>query len=442
MTGILSSVPELWAKQPVSLKGMPVSQFLQAKMSIGKAEQKHCEARNYLVAHCREILDIALASPETPDTNKAFLLLSTSPSQVANALMRDELFLMKATEVLCGQATDYSRVNRLSCILNNIFDKAEDGFEDTLGVLTQLLAFVDDPSVFALFCSILEDDSKLTDFQTLLLETHFATFVLNAFISQCPPQKAANLCAIVHHCLNNPRLRKSFICVQVLNTLLRFLGSDDVLVQNQLWQALSAFCCQGVGSHMVNVLRHALAMLREKLPRLNMYHTYACDFVEKMMRFCPEIFTDDDRKVVIEIILSMMKNHGNATNMVASVFRLLRTCVKTKGLRKDVIAAVFPHVILQAQAKERTAVAACSLAFMADVEDSRANNKAVNSVLCADKSYVHFLTTYLKPYMALMALPSYGGPVAKYVKKSSSLGDVSKHVKIDGVKITSCFKRA
>ena len=108
------------------------------------------------------------------------------------------------------------------------------------------------------------------------------------------------------------------------------------------------------------------------------------------------------------------------------MFPLLRTGVTTKEMRRDVLTRVFAVLIEYAQAKARTAVAACSLVFMADVENSRANNKAVNKVQCSDKAYCQFLNSYLKPYMAQMALASYGGPVAMYVHKSSSLGDVTK----------------
>ena len=432
MAGLLSVAPSLWTKQPVPVQDMTVSQFLNSKAALGKPDAKPGDARDYVLAHCRELLDIALSTSENAVTRKAFILLSTASSQVANQLMHDEMFLMKATEVLCDPKVDYSRVSRLSCVLNNIFEKARGGFAETLGVLTQLLAFVDDPSVFSLFCSIVDKNSKLVQVHSLLIETNFAAFLLNALATQESPQKAANLCAIVDHCLNHIRLRKSFVNVTMLNTLVGLLGCEDVLVQNQLWQALSSFCSQSTGGQMVNVLAHALQILKEKKERLNMYHVCACDFVEKMLHCCPNLFGDEDRKTVIEIMLSLMKNHGNSTNIICSVFRLLRTAVKTKEMRRDVLTGVFPVLIEYAQAKARTAVAACSLAFMADVEDSRANNKAVNKVLCSDKAYCHFLNSYLKPYMAQMALASYGGPVARYVQKSSSLGDVTKHLRIEG----------
>ena len=396
---------------------MSVHEFL--KLHMGSRAGKPTEqCKKFVLRNCHKLLDIALNPSEGEHSKKAFYLLTTSSAKTVEALIKDDTFFMKATEILASKEIDTVVISRLSCLFGHILTNLKGSLTECICFVMQFLKYVEDPSVFGLFCLILDANAAVKEIPTLLAKSSFASLIVTEFTEEASNEKIANLVAIVKLCLKHRILGASFRNERVMNRLISLLDSIDMMVLNQVWQALGALCCDATATKMSGLLEDALESVRD-VNSLHMYHIFACDFIGKMLYYAPGCVNAEAKRRIVNVALELMEKYPNSTNLMGSVFRILRSGVKNHVLLQAVMQRVVPVLVFHAGATERTALAANATQFIADMEESRKNNKAENQALKDDKVYSKFTATKLAVYLALQK-KEYGGPVAKYVKKSKS----------------------
>ena len=398
-----------------NLQGMSVHEFLKLQMGT-RAGKPTAPCKKFVAHNCDKLLEIALTPADGEFSKRAFFLLTTSSHKAVEALLQNDAFFMKATEILASRDADPLVISRLSAILGHILVEHKSSVTECVCFVMQLLKYVEDPSVFSLFCLILDSGSTVKEIPALLARSNFASLVLSEF-ENADQDKLANLVAIVRLCLKHRVLGPSFRNERVLNGLIRLMNGSDMLVLNQAWQAIGALCVDSMASKMTNLLGVALAIL-EHSSEFHMYHVFACDFIGKLVYYTPGSIGSEGKKRVIAVVIDLMERYPNNTNLMGSVFRIIRSGVKNSAFLQEVMNKIVPLLVGYAGAKERTARAANATQFIADMEESRTNNRAVDQTLKTDKSYCQFRISLAK-YLALLK-KEYGGPVAKYVKKSRS----------------------
>jgi hypothetical protein len=86
----------------------------------------------------------------------------------------------------------------------------------------------------------------------------------------------------------------------------------------------------------------------------------------------------------------------------------------------DILEILVPILIVLSESDVRTAVAAASISFLADLETAKSRNRKVSGTLTRMKDFRLFEEETLRRYMTDIKTP-YGGPISKYVRKSPSL---------------------
>jgi hypothetical protein len=323
-----------------------------------------------------------------------------------------DLFFIKATEILAKQTVSTLLVSRLSTLLNTIVMKQRSGYTDSIGFLIQLLRFIDEPSVFSMFSSICSVSPKLTALQSVIAASNFAPLILSEFNGELSTEKLANLCAIVRVCLKNPILEREFATDSSLQKLLSLLNRDDILLQNQLWQALSALCTPVTFSKMADVQVRAIQILETSFLSLHMYHVCAFDFLGKYIYFAPNGFSEADATAIFNLVLRAAIAFPDATNLITSMFRFLRTAMHSIRFQADILTALVPIFTLLADSRHRTAIVAGSRQFLADLEVYRRTDRDVDRFLLADPDYCRFRNSHLRKYIEDCRVP-YGGPISR-----------------------------
>ena len=425
MAAWMACVPVLALDAPRKQPKLPLEQFLTQQMAApgGKPTEP---VQKYITKHCRELLDLALSPAAGEFGRKSFVLLSTAPRKAATALLADDFFFVRATEILAAKDADIVVISRFACLLGRVLTKNRGAVVESVGFLMQLLHYIDDPSVFSLYSSILDVNSKVRDIQGILAKSNFAGFVLAELKSAPQGEKAANLCALVRLCCKHPLTRAPFATEPMVNALVALLDSKETLVLNQVWQAVGAMCCDVTGTKMTKVYDRAMLVLRET-EGVHMYHICACDFLGKMLFYAPGTFDKEKMRALLDVCAELMKKHENSTNLLGAVFRILRIAAKNQVLLQIVITEFVPVLLRYAQASERTARAANAMQYLADLEESKDNNKAVSKALEEDREYCEFKAAVLRKYMILRSR-EYGGPIAKSVQKSKSYDSCLKCV--------------
>jgi hypothetical protein len=228
----------------------------------------------------------------------------------------------------------------------------------------------------------------------------------------------------VRICLKIAILEREFASVDSQNPLLSLLDQDDIILQNQLWQALTSLCNQDTFVKMACVQQRAIKLLALIGP-LHMYHVCAFDFLGKYLYFAPNGFSEADAMAVFNIFLRAVIQFPDATNLITSMFRFLRTAMNSDVFKSDIIDALLPILVVLGEAQERTAIVASSRQFLADLEVCRTGNRELDHALRTNVEYRECLNRYLRKYVENLKIP-YGGPVSRYATAQSSIRDLLK----------------
>ena len=252
----------------------------------------------FIADHVTQFLDIAInenltigdfqfneknaGTAEGEKSRNAFLILSNSPKNVMDELLVDGKFLIKATTIL-GQVCTFSHfylskslASRVASIFTNIINKTKDKdiIIDSVGFLTQMIRFIEDPVIFDLFHLMVSVNDDFNEMQTLLSNVNLYEFVLDELVSERKDEnlfeKKSNLCIFIKDCLKNPILQDSFQNEKVLNALKQILetrknifilsqmhndfGNIENRFINNVWEALSQFPCKKLVEQMSPIL--------------------------------------------------------------------------------------------------------------------------------------------------------------------------------------------
>jgi hypothetical protein len=365
------------------------------------------------------LLSVALSQEPSPLRDRAFVLLSNCSRAVVAALIQNDLFFLRATEILASEKHESFAISRLASLFDAIVMKVRGSFVECVGFLFQMMNFIDESSVFSLFSSVCSVSPKLAELQRILATSGFANLLLNEFGSSDNDSRVMNLCAVIKVCLQNPVLRTSFTTEKVINKLSSLLETKNVLLLNQIWQAISVLCAEVTVSKMKSLQDRAFEILKIDFKDLHMYHVCAMDLLANVLKYSPNMFEADDAKQMMRIALRLLVEFPNATNLMGSVFKFLRSAIRSSGLLMTVVRTIVPVLVILSESGERTSAAAYSLQFLGDIETSRENNNVVNNYLSEDKQFSVFVKDRLKKYLRELGC-NWGGPVNKYVKKSRS----------------------
>lgn len=434
----------------------------------------------YIADHVTEFLDIAInenltisdfqfneknyGTVEGEKSRNAFLILSNSPKNVMDELLMDGRFLIKATTIL-GQACNCSHfklskslASRVASIFTNLINKTKDKdiIIDSVGFLTQMIRFIEDPVIFDLFHLLVSVNDEFKEMQVLLSQVNLYEFVLDELLSGTNGdfenllEKRSNLCIFIQDCLKNPILQDSFQNEKVLNALKEILqnanntylysqecsdfGNAEIRFINNVWEALSFFPCKKLVDKMQPILPLSIEIVKNltksiatlDLPDaqnidvyahkiLRKYHSCNFDLISKVAIMKPSMINSNMRSILIESINKIINVFPNSTNLIQSTFRVVKSSMLCHEFAKKMVDSLMPKLILLAKSTSRTAAAAAATHLLADMDRTKSSSTMINNFLTSDDEYMHFYNQYFKKYLEEAYVP-YGGPVSKCVQ--------------------------
>jgi hypothetical protein len=402
-----------------ALQSLSVADVLKAQTEIRPLERKNKELCNFIASHSAELLDLAFSTCSSDLAKRAFLLLSNPSKPVVRALFANSLFFVKATEVLTSDHPPDVFISRLSSLFEDTIIKTDYPLSESVGFLSQLIRFIDEPSVFSLFRSVFGSPEQLRDLQAVLVQTRFSLLILNEFNSKPSIAKLSNLCALLHVCLGNPALHTSFANEKTLEKLTGLVPSNDVLLLNQVWQALSETVNDVTVSKLGGLTKTAMGVFADPPGELHIYHVCAVDFLAKVIKCAPATFDDEQRPLVVLRIVGLIGRFPNATNLIGAVFRFVRNAAKSSRFLGLIVTIGFPVIVEQAASGARTSATARALEFLADAWRAREESRLVLQFLTNDQQFRKGAQQKLKAFAADISRP-FGGPVVCRGKKSHS----------------------
>ena len=129
----------------------------------------------------------------------------------------------------------------------------------------------------------------------------------------------------------------------------------------------------------------------------------------------PSMIDSNSRSILIESIHKVIDTFPNSTNLITAAFRVVKSSMLCSEFAHNVVEALMPKMISLAKSTQRTAAAAASTHFLADMDKTKSSSKMISNFLTSSFQYMQFYNPYFKKYLEEAYVP-YGGPVSKYVK--------------------------
>lgn len=468
---------QIWAL-PV-IQTISIEQMLATPIENGYLFHQPKYFYNYIADHASEFLDIAInenlthqdfifgdkgnGTAEGEKSRNSFLLLSNSPKNVMDELLVEGRFLIKATTILT-QVCTYSSyhlakslASRVASIFTNIITKTKDKdiIVDSVGFLTHMIRFMEDPVIFDLFHLMVSINDDFKEMQGLLSQVKLYDFVLDELSSDAANdpvaliEKQKNLCIFIQDCLKNPILRDSFQNEKILKKLTEMLkykqnvlvsqssfeyGNIEIRLINNIWEALSLIPCrklmpkmQDITSLSIGVIKHLIeSTISQDIPSIQTieynahkfirkYHVCAFDLISKVAILNPSTIDINGRNILIQSTLKTIDAFPNSTNLITAAFRVVKSSLLCSEFAKMMVETLMPKMISLARSSLRTAASAAATHFLADMDKTKSSSTMINSFLTTNNQYMSFYQSYFKHYLEEAYVP-YGGPVSKCVR--------------------------
>lgn len=353
----------------------------------------------------------------------------------------------------------YFLLSRISSILVFIVSNIPNEVNNCTGFIYQLLPFVDEPGVFDLFIQICSSDKSFELIQNSLVESKFADHVINEIKkyqnyltnsiektqkdtqenniqnnNQDENDKATDsinpkftiedkcelyislLLRIIRLCNTNEILRKSFNSYKITETLYSLINSSTVIL-NELWDAIASISSSINEGNMIVFLPHAAEIVEEPYNKVFRYQSFSLEFIAKMMKLKSKGLSDLLLKQVQQVILRLIVQFPDSTNMMGSIFRLIKYGIIWDDCSNQFIENFVPLMIIEASNKNRNAVQANSKRLLWKF-NSKPKYKFIRSKLIEKiDNYSEFCTSILDEYNQIMEFP-YGGEMQNAISKS------------------------
>jgi hypothetical protein len=227
--------------------------------------------------------------------------------------------------------------------------------------------------------------------------------------------------------LQNPVFRVEFESEKFMFKIVGYLRASDTRLLHAVWQTLASLCSKTFASKMTDLVGIAIKALCD-ISQLQCYHIAVLDFLGQCIRFCPASFDARQWAEVLDLVVKVIIMFPESSNMMASLFRLIRSTVRCPHMFKFVLELIVPLVILCAKSERRNAAKANAISLLADIQESRKNCKAVDTFLKNDIHFTAFVAQDLSAFLVKSRDP-YGGQVHRTVPKSASSEDVRRRLR-------------
>jgi hypothetical protein len=413
-----------------SLEQLQLQDVLRAHFSPLPPPQ--CHLIKYAVRHSSELLDCAFSDTDSDVSKLAFAFLARCPREVSVALVQSDIFHTKATEVISNPNVALSHVVRFSILFTRLLGQGFTDFPDLIGFLSQFIKFIDDPSVLNLFTTIVTD----AHLETLLLQSGFARMLVSEISRNSRTEILVNLASIVSTTLKNAKFLPQFSTPETLSTFCRLTNHPDLVFQNDLWSIICAVSSESTIQH-ISAVRNVVLNSIQDIESVHIFHVCMFDLLCKFVAWRAAEFSPAEKMVIVAAAVDLIQRFDNNTNLMHSVFRLVRAMLRSGQFVMFAMPCLFPIIMVAAQSPNRTAAAALSLGFLVDVQESRGKRKCLDQYLRGSVQFTAFEQGFLKGHLR-QRKESYGGPVLTLGKRNSAT-EVEKITQTDTKRIISDF---
>ena len=359
-----------------------------------------------------DVLDICLSQNNQILSSKVVILFSKLNPNLVNFDLFNNLFITKSSELLNQTIRDPTVIGRLSSILLYSALNAPKQSDSLIPLIIKLLDYVAYPGCCEIYHSLCDYNVECDEVGQSLVKNNFSNAIMYVLSKKKDEESIAQLIKIIRmsagNKILNPTIKKPEICVQ----LFLFLKSDDHEIKTQLWRCLTALISEKTCLTLKQALPNALQVVGESFHSCDMYRIFAFDFIGKLLHFLPSIAEELIQKQIFEITFKCLIQFPEATHLIASVFRFIRTAYTIPEMKKWFFSIFVPFMMTTVKGKDRNSTSAYCFLLLSDLDQAAQNDIHLRNALKNVHGYPKFCEEVLLPKKQLQNSP-YGGKIVR-----------------------------
>ncbi|OHT02514.1 hypothetical protein TRFO_30348 [Tritrichomonas foetus] len=352
-------------------------------------------------------------SLDAEDGSKTFLLFNKAPTALLNALLIDDIFYTEVSKVFMQPQPPIIIVSRIASILLQIITSIPEQANDCVGFLYQLLPYLSEPGVFDALYSICIPTSQLAAAQNALIESNFPQYIINELNSTNDELLISAILRIIKYSCENKVLSESFRTNSIIHSLYTLTKSDYEKVANELWWAITNMVNSDTIHKMIIFIPKAFEIIREPYHEMHRFRIFAIEFIAEMLKYKSDGLSDFLNMQVQEVVLRLIVQFPDCSNLMGSVFRLIKHGLIWDFFADSLIEHFVPVMIFEASSQHRSAASARSMKLLKQISTRPKYKETHEKILAKIESYQDFCNNKLLRYKMIMK-ESYGGEMTKY----------------------------
>ena len=374
--------------------------------------------------YAKNIFEFAIAKENINPSNKisymasqkAFQIFINGPLSIAQALIKDNFFFVQVTKILNDNENGQKIIGKIAAILNRLVLSHQQLAIESIGFIPFFLKYIQESEVFDLFHTIFTNEENLKPVLEMMAVTALDIFIINEITDDMNEMKLYNILQILKDCLECETLAYIFQNMNVMEKLESLLNRyyNNTFLLNQIWRVFSLLVCEKLLLKMKSIFEEAIDTICQSFERLESYHIFIFDFLARVVDIKPVIFTENQKKQLLQTIKSLFVKFPNSTHLINSMLNFIRKSLHNRDFAQRVLSGFIDFFIDEGTKKQRTAASASALSFLSDITYMKKSSIMINKHLTNNKKYSSFYKSFFKKYLEDIQSP-YGGLLGRYV---------------------------
>ena len=195
------------------------------------------------------------------------------------------------------------------------------------------------------------------------------------------------------------------------NTLISFLNKLNKFILNDYWKAIESICTKKTFELLKICIEPAFEIIKN-IESNNITITFIIEFFGKMIYRDSIFFHQFIEKQFFQFLLKYIIQFPDSSNLIGSIFRLLKNILKDQILLKIIIKEFIPILIFEATSKIRSATSARSIIFLRELKEIAKTDFFLKNNLDQIDMFKEFCEHYLIWYDELIST-GYGGTIER-----------------------------
>lgn len=372
---------------------------------------------SYFKSHYFKLLDYSLGTHNATYGLNSYEILICGDTDILEPILKSEIFLSRAIEIINNEKSDSFLIGRLSHIMQTSFLFLPELSINTFSFIFQLLQFTSNSSVLDLFSTILSNEENFSIVHNWLIKIGFIDHIiskLNSFDYDYVSNEQNQYFDIVYEKIFGLYfiLRKSSLSSifsvhlyrkEVIQTLSKTFVNHPLYIENARWQTILALTTKKSSKLLLPILHDAIELIRKDVEILSAYVVFAIEMISQMMEFSIKAADVVFESKIHNKILNLVIKFCNCTELLKSYQKFIEAFLKyPKKIMPKMLHNILQFIINCLKRRENKILAPFCFRIMELFIDASEKNIKIKKIIDREEGCREFIKNEYNEYKKII----------------------------------------